>query len=69
MVNEVNKLGGFQMETVTILQQYKIIIPKSIRQQLNLKPSQRVEWKQTGGGLQMIPLPKPKSAGLSLPRG
>ncbi|HNQ87165.1 MAG TPA: AbrB/MazE/SpoVT family DNA-binding domain-containing protein [Verrucomicrobiota bacterium] len=44
------------METVTLSPKFQIVIPKSIRERLALRPSQRFVVVQDGHRIQLVPL-------------
>jgi len=53
---------GFQydketvVETVTISPKYQIVIPKAIRESLNLRPGQKIQTVQYGNRIELIPV-------------
>lgn len=44
------------METVTISPKFQVVIPKSIREALHLRPGQKVQAIQYGDRVELIPL-------------
>jgi AbrB family looped-hinge helix DNA binding protein len=44
------------MDTVTISPKYQIVIPKAIRQGLDLRPGQKVQALQYGDRVELVPL-------------
>ncbi len=44
------------METVTLSPKFQIVIPKSIREQLGLRPSQKFSVVRDGSRIQLMPL-------------
>ena len=44
------------METVTLSPKFQIVIPKSIREQLALRPSQKFSVVRDGSRIQLVPL-------------
>ena len=44
------------MNTVTISPKYQVVIPKAIREELGLKPGQRVEAIAYEGRIELIPV-------------
>lgn len=44
------------MSTVTISPKYQVVIPKAIREQLDLKPGQKIEAVAIDGRIEMIPV-------------
>jgi AbrB family looped-hinge helix DNA binding protein len=44
------------METVTISPKFQVVIPKRIREQLDLRPGQRVQAIQYGDRVELLPL-------------
>jgi AbrB family looped-hinge helix DNA binding protein len=43
------------MQTVTISPKYQIVIPKAIREALNLRPGQKLQVVEYGGRIEFIP--------------
>lgn len=43
------------MSTATVTNDYKITLPKEIRESMHLQPGQEFELIQNGSGIQMIP--------------
>ena len=50
------------MTTVTVSPKYQVVIPKEVRQKLNLKPGQRLQIIQIGDRLEFIPIRSIKEA-------
>ena len=50
------------MQTVTISPKFQIVIPKAIRQALNIKPGQKVQAMQYGHRVELIPCRSLQSA-------
>lgn len=44
------------MTTVTISPKYQVVIPKSIREKLKLKPGQKLQIIQLGNRIEIIPV-------------
>jgi len=44
------------METLTISPKYQIVIPKSIRESLGLRPGQKVQAIQYGDRVEIVPI-------------
>lgn len=44
------------METVTVSTKYQVVIPKSVREQMGIKPGQRVQVIPYMGRIELIPL-------------
>jgi AbrB family looped-hinge helix DNA binding protein len=44
-----------EMQTVTISQKYQIVIPRKVRQALNLRPGQKMQIVEYEGRLELIP--------------
>ena len=44
------------METVTISPKYQVVIPKQIREQLNLLPGQKIQAIAYGDRIELIPV-------------
>lgn len=43
------------MQTVTVSPKYQVVIPKSIREALNLRPGQKMQIVEYGGRIELIP--------------
>lgn len=43
------------MSTATVTSDYKITLPKEIRESMHLQPGQKFELIQNGSGIQMVP--------------
>lgn len=43
------------MQTVTVSPKYQIVIPKSIRKTLDLRPGQKMQVVEYGGRVELIP--------------
>ena len=50
------------MTTVTVSPKYQVVIPKEVRQKLNLKPGQKLQIIQIGDRLEFIPIRSIKDA-------
>jgi AbrB family looped-hinge helix DNA binding protein len=48
------------METVTLSPKFQVVIPKSIREELGLKPSQKFSIVRDGTRIQLVPQEPPK---------
>ena len=48
------------METVTLSPKFQVVIPKSIREELELKPSQKLSIVRDGTRIQLVPQESPK---------
>ena len=46
------------MNTVTISSKYRVVIPRPIRRQFNLKPGQRIQFVPYKNTLRVVPLPR-----------
>ena len=44
------------MDSVTISPKYQVVIPKSIRESLNLRPGQKVQAIQYGDRVELVPI-------------
>jgi AbrB family looped-hinge helix DNA binding protein len=44
------------MESVTISRKFQVVIPKKIRNSLNLKPGQKVQLVQYEGRIELVPI-------------
>jgi len=64
-----NPIGSVvtQMETVTISPKYQVVIPKSVRDELDLKPGQKVMAMAWDGGVQFVPVASADELHGSLP--
>jgi len=47
--------GGFGMQTVTVSPKYQVVIPKTVRDALNLRPGQRMQVVEYEGRIEFIP--------------
>lgn len=47
--------------TVTLSSKYQVVVPLSVREQLNLKPGAKLTWIEFDGAAHLVPL-KPVSA-------
>ena len=47
--------------TVTLSSKYQVVVPMSVREQLNLKPGAKLTWIEFDGAAHLVPL-KPVSA-------
>jgi AbrB family looped-hinge helix DNA binding protein len=47
--------GGFDMHTVTISPKYQVVIPKAVREALNLRPGQKMQVVEYDGRIELIP--------------
>jgi AbrB family looped-hinge helix DNA binding protein len=47
--------GGFGMQSVTVSPKYQVVIPKSIRKALNLRPGQKIQVVEYAGRIELIP--------------
>jgi len=50
------------MEVVTISSKYQVVIPREIRKQFNLKPSQMIMFIPYNGALRVVVVPPIKTA-------
>jgi AbrB family looped-hinge helix DNA binding protein len=48
------------MDTVTLSPKFQVVIPKSIREELELQPSQKFSIVHDGLRIQLVPLEPPK---------
>jgi AbrB family looped-hinge helix DNA binding protein len=51
---------GDQVETVTVSPKYQIVIPKSIRERLRLRPGQKVQAILYENRIELVPVHPPK---------
>jgi len=51
-----NQNGENVMETVTISSKFQIVIPRSIRESLRLKPGQKFQAIQYGNRIELVPV-------------
>ena len=47
--------GGCGMQTVTVSPKYQVVIPKTVRDALNLRPGQRMQVVEYEGRIEFIP--------------
>ena len=47
------------MSTVTISSRYQVVIPKDVRERLDLRPGQKVEAFAVGGRIELVPIRAP----------
>jgi AbrB family looped-hinge helix DNA binding protein len=47
--------GGFSMLSVTVSPKYQVVIPKTIREALNLSPGQKMQVVEYNGRIELIP--------------
>jgi AbrB family looped-hinge helix DNA binding protein len=47
--------GGFDMLTVTVSPKYQVVIPKAVREALNLRPGQKMQVIEYAGRIELIP--------------
>jgi len=47
--------GGLGMQTVTVSPKYQVVIPKAIREALNLRPGQKMQVIEYDGRIELIP--------------
>jgi AbrB family looped-hinge helix DNA binding protein len=50
------------METTTLSSKYQLVIPKRIRERMQLYPGQRFQAVQIGKRIELLPLEQPQSA-------
>jgi AbrB family looped-hinge helix DNA binding protein len=55
IVKRNNIDGGFDMQTVTVSPKYQIVIPKTVRQALNIRPGQKMQITEYHGRIELIP--------------
>jgi len=55
------------METVTLSAKYQVVIPKAIREQLGLRPGQKVQVIPYGNRIELIPVTPIRELRGSLP--
>jgi len=51
---------GDQVETVTVSPKYQVVIPKSIRERLRLRPGQKVQAILYENRIELVPVRPPK---------
>lgn len=44
------------MSTVTVSSKYQVVIPKDVRDRLNIRPGQKVEAFAIGGRIELVPV-------------
>jgi AbrB family looped-hinge helix DNA binding protein len=47
--------GGFGMHTVTVSPKYQVVIPKTVREALHLRPGQKMQVVEYDGRIELIP--------------
>jgi AbrB family looped-hinge helix DNA binding protein len=47
--------GGVGMQSVTISPKYQVVIPKTVREALNLHPGQKMQIVEYAGRIELIP--------------
>jgi AbrB family looped-hinge helix DNA binding protein len=47
--------GGFGMQTVTVSPKYQVVIPKTVRESLRLRPGQKMQVVAYEGRIELIP--------------
>jgi len=55
------------MSTATVTRDYKITLPKEIRESMHLQPGQEFELIQNGSGIQIVPTANRLSVTLPMP--
>jgi AbrB family looped-hinge helix DNA binding protein len=46
---------GFDMQTVTVSPKYQVVIPKAVRESLQLRPGQKMQVVEYNGRIELIP--------------
>ena len=49
-----------RMETVTVSPKFQVVIPRSIREALDIRPGQRVQMIPYEGRIEVVPVPDPR---------
>jgi AbrB family looped-hinge helix DNA binding protein len=52
----IDSLSGGRMDVVTISPKYQVVIPRSVRERLQLEPGQKVQAIVYGDRVELIPL-------------
>jgi len=47
--------GGFVMHTVTVSPKFQVVIPKTVRQALQIRPGQKMQVVEYNGRIELIP--------------
>jgi AbrB family looped-hinge helix DNA binding protein len=47
--------GGISMQTVTVSPKYQVVIPKTVREALRLRPGQKMQVVEYDGRIELIP--------------
>jgi AbrB family looped-hinge helix DNA binding protein len=55
IVIQINIDGGFDMQTITVSPKYQVVIPRSIRESLRLRPGQKMQVVEYEGRIEFIP--------------
>ena len=50
------------MEATTLSSKYQLVIPRAIRERMNLRPGQQFQVLQIGNRIELLPVESPKSA-------
>lgn len=50
------------MEATTLSSKYQLVIPRAIRERMNLRPGQKFQTVQIGNRIELLPLEAPQSA-------
>ena len=48
--------GEFDLSTVTISSKYQVVIPKDVRERLQIRPGQKVEAFAIAGRIELVPV-------------
>jgi len=55
IVLQKNIDGGFVMHTVTVSPKFQVVIPKAVRQALQIRPGQKMQVVEYNGRIELIP--------------
>jgi AbrB family looped-hinge helix DNA binding protein len=47
--------GGFGMQSVTVSPKYQVVIPKTVRESMRLRPGQKMQVIEYAGRIELIP--------------
>ncbi|WP_370299438.1 AbrB/MazE/SpoVT family DNA-binding domain-containing protein [Abyssibacter sp.] len=50
------------MEATTLSSKYQLVIPRAIRERMNLQPGQKFQTLQIGNRIELLPLESPQQA-------
>jgi AbrB family looped-hinge helix DNA binding protein len=51
-----NRIDGGRVETVTVSSKYQVVIPRSVRERLGIRPGQQVQVIPYGDRIEVVPV-------------